>query len=439
MSKIDPNYFCIVPFVQLNTRGKGDARICCNISDLNFGIPKDLTLNDLNKTNYSPQTEVFDLNHDSIDDFWNSKFLKDFRMKMLNGEQINQCRYCYSAEKSGLTSRRTNKNKKFFKFYESVFDNIYKNGGHISQKPKLWEVRLSTKCNLSCVICGPNLSTKIEKEYKKWGEQLTSEMKSCLDLATAVGSENLSESKFFREQVLRNLNEIYFLELRGGEVFSDKSCIEFLTEISNTIYAKNIIVDISTNATLINVSIINLLNKFKGGHLRFSIDAYGIKNDYIRYHSNFQKIEQSLELSLKLNKTWTCLLQTTLQLLNCLCLEELLIYLDNFCAKHNFKNFSLGFSIVRGKPWLRHEMIPLLQRRNVQAEMNTFLNSSWLCSNGDCIEINREAMLGLISSLGEPQSNNKAFKKMARCYFQKLNKLRGIDYWKVFPHLECLK
>ena len=29
--KVNDENFCIVPFVQLNTRGKGDARVCCSI------------------------------------------------------------------------------------------------------------------------------------------------------------------------------------------------------------------------------------------------------------------------------------------------------------------------------------------------------------------------------------------------------------------------
>ena len=39
--KIDDKNFCVVPFVQLNTRGKGDARVCCSITGIQRGIPKD--------------------------------------------------------------------------------------------------------------------------------------------------------------------------------------------------------------------------------------------------------------------------------------------------------------------------------------------------------------------------------------------------------------
>ena len=83
---IDDKNFCVVPFVQLNTRGKGDVRVCCSIEGLNYGIPKNLTIDDVNKTHedntYSPNIDThFNLGHDSIDELWNSKFMKDFRMK----------------------------------------------------------------------------------------------------------------------------------------------------------------------------------------------------------------------------------------------------------------------------------------------------------------------------------------------------------------------
>ena len=88
---LDKKNFCVVPFVQLNTRGKGNARVCCSIGGLDYGIPKDYTVDQLNPENYNSKTKVYNLGTDKIEDMWNSKFMKDFRMKMLNNEHIPNC------------------------------------------------------------------------------------------------------------------------------------------------------------------------------------------------------------------------------------------------------------------------------------------------------------------------------------------------------------
>ena len=60
--------FCIVPFVQLNTRGKGDARVCCSIEGIDFGIPKEMTLDEITPDTYSSDTNVYNLSKDKIEE-----------------------------------------------------------------------------------------------------------------------------------------------------------------------------------------------------------------------------------------------------------------------------------------------------------------------------------------------------------------------------------
>ena len=95
-----------------------------------------------------------------------------------------------------------------------------------------------------------------------------------LDIAKRSGEEYLSQSKFFKEQIMTNLEHVLYMEFRGGEVFADRHSIDFIWSIAKTDYAKNISLDISTNATLITDEIVDLLNHFKGGllHLVLMLD-----------------------------------------------------------------------------------------------------------------------------------------------------------------------
>lgn len=432
---IDKNKFCVVPFVQLNTRGKGDARVCCSISGIDYGIPKKLKLDELDKENYNSSTEVYNLANDSIESMWNGVFMKDFRMKMLNGEDIPNCEFCHRMESSGFGSKRLGKNKKFFEKARPHLEKYYKENGHVNIVPQWWEIRLSTKCNLSCVMCSPNLSSMMYKEYSKWEPMLTNEMRGSLQIAKESGEEYLSESKFFKDQILNSLKDILFIELRGGEFFADKPAVEFVKSISKSEYAKKIQLDISTNGTLITPDIVEMLNRFEGGLLRFSIDAYKEKDELIRYHTKWNSVLASVENSTKLHSNWSVVTQTCMQTLNCIGINELLWFLDEYCDENKNFNFNLGFTMVRGKEHMRLELIPLEQRMKEITLLELFIRDSFLCNERPQ---SRKAVEGLISALSKPTLDDSNLRKRGREYYLKLNDLRNVDYWKVFPHLEYL-
>jgi len=436
--QLNQKTFCIVPFVQLNTRGKGDARVCCSISNVDRGIPKHMTIDEINNESYNNDTEVFNLFNDSISDLWNSKFMKDFRIKMLNGETIPNCSFCYRMEESGLGSKRTGKNKRFLDKVLPLLQSYYDTNGYVDVMPQWWEIRLSTKCNLSCIMCSPNLSSMMYKEYTKWEPSLTKQMKGSLDIARSFGEEYLSESQFFKDQVLDNLKNVLYMEFRGGEVFADKHSVDFMREISLTEHAKNISLDISTNATLIDDDIVELLNRFKGGLLRFSIDAYKDADEYIRPHTNWDHVITSINNSTNLHSEWETVTQTCLQTLNCIGITELMKFFDNYCETANNTRFHLGVTSVRGKEWLRHELVPLELRLEEVSKLEEFMTTSWLCTKSPHKKREIKAVQGLIVALRTEEIKDQSLNDKAREYYLKLNELRNVDYWEVFPHIEFL-
>jgi MoaA/NifB/PqqE/SkfB family radical SAM enzyme len=435
---IDKNTFCVVPFVQLNTRGKGDARVCCSIGGTDFGIPKELTLDEFTNETYNKDTPVFNLSSDNISELWNSRFMKDFRMKMLRGEQISNCEFCYRMENSGLGSKRKGKNRKFLDKVLPLLEKYYQNNGYVDVMPQWWEIRLSTKCNLSCIMCSPNLSSMMYKEYNKWGNKMTPQMQGSLNLAKSQGGEYLSESQFFKQQIKENLKHVLYMEFRGGEVFADRHSIDFIWEIARSEFAKNIHLDISTNTTLINDEIVSLLNCFAGGLLRFSIDAFKEKDELIRFHTSWNSVISSINKSNNLHEGWEMVTQTCIQSLNCIGINELLWFLDDYCKSTNNLRFHLGFTTVRGKEWLRHELIPLEDRFDEIKKLKNFIETSWMCNYSSAKSREISAVNGLITALSNPVNDNKKLNQQAKEYFKKLNELRNVDYWEVFPHLNYI-
>ena len=99
-------------------------------------------------------------------------------------------------EASGLTSQE---NRKKIKDPKEKTLTCYKNIMNAMVTwilwPRWWEIRLFTKCNLSCIMCTPGLSSMMYKEYPKWEKQgkIIPMMKGALDIAKESGEEYLKQ------------------------------------------------------------------------------------------------------------------------------------------------------------------------------------------------------------------------------------------------------
>jgi len=232
-----------------------------------------------------------------------------------------------------------------------------------------------------------------------------------------------------------NLEHCLFMEFRGGEVFADKPSVKFIDSIGDTEHAKNIELDISTNATLITPEVVDVLNKFKGGTLRFSIDSFNEEDEYIRYHTEWQSVITSMQHSRKLHKGWRFLTQTTVQSLNCLSMDKLVSFFNDFIQEDDSQRFYLGFTTVRGKDYLRHEMVPLEDRKLQIEKLEQIKNTQHIFTQHKNKEIYCKSIDMLISTLNMPEYDSKDLKQKSKEYFSKLSELRGIDYFSKFPQL----
>ena len=181
-----------------------------------------------------------------------------------------------------------------------------------------------------------------------------------------------------------------------------------------------------------------MLNHFKGGLLRFSIDAGEEKDELIRYHTSWDSVINSIENSNNLHDNWEMVTQTCLQALNCIGLVPMLDYFDDMCKRTNNQRFHLGFTTVRGKEWMRHELVPLEYRQQEIQDLEKFIERSWLCNSSTHKASEVKAIQGLIKALSAETKIDDTLNKKAKEYYLKLNELRNVDYWKTFPHLNYL-
>lgn len=98
----------------------------------------------------------------------NTKFKKEQRKKMLNGERPSECDFCWRIEDcSKQISDRVLKSMDTFSV--SDYDDISELTGDENVYPRYVEVSFGNVCNLKCSYCGPTFSSKWVEENNQHG------------------------------------------------------------------------------------------------------------------------------------------------------------------------------------------------------------------------------------------------------------------------------
>ena len=296
-------HFCIQPFVNTTTRVNGENFSCCNISQSKSNIKTE-----------SPQQ------------FFNSDYTKEFRKKLLDGEELIECGLCQYQEKKSNNSHRIEYNK-YYKIQNNQPKEYYHkiiNRLRISElkNPLYSDLHISNLCNLKCLSCNDKDSSKFHAENKLLNN-------------SKFPDENFSVTRSKMLDAINSVitNDLLFLDIRGGETLMVPEVKNVLKKISDE-KASKITLKIQTNGNIVpDDDWCNLLKKFKRTKVNVSVDAYGDDNHYIRYPSNWSKILKTIEILKKQNIKF--LINTVVSNLNILVLDELFAWIQ----EHNHMNY----------------------------------------------------------------------------------------------------
>ncbi len=248
-----------------------------NVMNDSFGVYKTCCLHVPLKDNKVVGVPV----SEDLNVFWNSEYMKQSRLKALNGEEIKGCEECYRSEKNGGTSLR----KDLVEIYED--DDEYnerlklasENGGHLNKFPSALELRVGNLCNLKCRMCQPQDSDLINKEYK----ELISIDNSLSTILPVVDFEISDDLTNYIQSIKNNASEIKVIRFSGGEPLINKSFYELLDFLIENRFAEGIEFRLNTNLTKMKEDTLEKLSKFKKVTIDFSIDGLESVYEYIRY------------------------------------------------------------------------------------------------------------------------------------------------------------
>ena len=256
---------CSYPFTHSYIGSKYERKLCCISEDIE----------ELQKT--------------SLDEFWNSEFMRETRKKMIAGEKISHCNRCYYFEDVGVDSLRQESNRNYT--WDELLETYDHETGEISRGPTYFDHR-TIYCNLQCISCGHTYSsTHINLYEKMWGQKLNFHLDTEYEQKTA---QEILDSLLKKE-----CKNIYWA---GGEPMMSKVhwlVVEMMETLSKdpeyADYIKKIGVHYNTNLTRVNWNgkhIPDML-EFYQPSIQASIDGTHETFEYCRDGGSWETVEKN--------------------------------------------------------------------------------------------------------------------------------------------------
>ena len=197
----------------------------------------------------------------AITDIWNGSKLKRLRNNIANNDLSLGCNFCYSCIKAN----------NYRGMPALAFDGFNINNSH----PISLELELDNTCNLECIMCCGPLSSSVRKNRDK------------LPPIPKIYDDKFVENL---KTIIPELKRVKFI---GGEPF----LIDIYYKIWHAILDINpkCIIELQTNATVLNTRIKELLNK---GNFRIGVSLDSLnKETYerIRLHAHFESVMENIE------------------------------------------------------------------------------------------------------------------------------------------------
>jgi hypothetical protein len=275
MTKKVSEYFCVAPWTHTFVSPQGERRLCCASREEPSFQKQYIDAGADNDSDFSPQT---------LDEHWNSDYMKDIRQRMLNGERLSTCEVC-NGQILNLHTYKDYFNKTLFpNKIEEILENTDEDG-YTTLKPISYDYRISNLCNFKCRMCGEQLSSAWETEKNKHNK---------VDYTTNKWMEPSTRKKIskFQEEVLEEelqravdegrIEEIYWV---GGEPLMWERHWTVMNQLVETGNSKDVVIRYNTNLSRITYKDYNLydmLPYFKRINLCASIDGVSEVGEYIR-------------------------------------------------------------------------------------------------------------------------------------------------------------
>lgn len=329
--KKDP-LFCMAPWTHTFISPQSERRLCCASREKPSFIQQyiDQDGGDMSDKLYQPL---------SLEQHWNSDYMKAIRLKMMNGEPVPECEICQSQRLHIYTYKDYFTKALFAHLLDKVEDATHADGS-TDWRPRSFDYRFSNMCNFKCRMCGEQLSSAWEHEKKQagfWSPKdqpwMIPEVREKIDKFT----EDVVEKEFDAAVERGDLEEIYWV---GGEPSIWPKHWDTMSRIIEKGDAHKVHVRYNTNLALVSWKGKHLfkdyLPPFKSYQVCASIDAAGKIGEFVRTGLEWNKWLEHFESGvpfIKLRGPDSLVMDLTLTLPGLFGIEKLLDHANRLNVK----------------------------------------------------------------------------------------------------------
>ena len=414
--------FCPLPFVHLATRPNGDVRVCCTANASGAGIDDNKGAGLVTEDGVN-----MNLREHTIEQVWNSKFMRDTRLQLLNDQVPTSCTKCFQEEANGITSKRQWETEVWNEQLDmDAIVSSTASDGSLPVNIPYFDLRLGNMCQLKCVMCSPHDSSSWIKDWKlQYPKYKSIELKQDQGWDSKYDYTWYQKGSFLgtmKEQA-QFIKELYFA---GGEPLLIPEHYKILQFMVDTGNAGNCMLRYNSNGIELPDRLLELWNHFKEVRFNFSIDAVGDKNHYIRYPSDWDTIVHNLHILDNTPDNIIVNIACAVQLLNIMYLPELAKWKlsQNFKKVHMHPktNGDVGTHLVYFPSYLNIRVLPNELKELAAKNIREFTdNLRWV---------------GFIDYMMQEDWSSKLPSTIE--YLETCDTTRGTDFRSVFPELNKL-
>jgi organic radical activating enzyme len=338
-------------------------------------------------------------------EFINSQYLIDVKNTITQEQIPKDCQSCVNLEQQGYSSTRT----LALKDWNYTIDTV-------PNETLYLDLRHSNLCNFSCRSCEPSFSSEIARELEH-NPQLTKYHRP-----TEIHLENIKSQKDIKT-LLPTVQRINFT---GGEPLLIKENINILEDLirmGNT----DCEVLITTNGSVINNKIIDLIKQFNSVHWTVSIDAVGTTAEYVRNGTVWSVVDANIKQILTLNQSVA--FNTVISMYSILDLSTLLMYFKELKLNYQTQPLEIWFSICSFPMFLNPRNINDQLKELATKQLDSSIEILSNLGNNPIRSI--ETLKSLQNNLKDSIINEQSFNTFKK-YTEELDQIRNQSFKQTF-------
>jgi MoaA/NifB/PqqE/SkfB family radical SAM enzyme len=392
----DSKTFCIYPWIHLHAYPTGEAYPCCHAE---MAYP------------------VGNCRHKTLEEIYYDAPMRELRKDMLNERMNPACGRCYEQEESGFFSGRKSANKHHGHHIKRIDDGKF--------QMSYWDIRFSNLCNLSCRSCGSIFSSSWYQDQLALAGPEWAKNNKALNIA----GRNKDD---MWEQLMPHIDYVEQIYFAGGEPLMMEEHYRILDELERRgrfdvrlIYNTNF-----TQTKLKDRSVFDYWRKFDSVAVGASLDAMGLRAEYIRKGTDWATVEHNREQMLEICPRVDFYISPTLSIMNALHLPK---FHKTWVEKGYIKPQDLNVNILQDPAYLRIDIAPVKYKQRIRQAYAEHLE--WLRS----LDPLNRATVGFESAVNFMMAtDNSALIPKFWSKTLELDNIRQEQVLEVIPELEAL-